>query len=241
MIPDIVYIYGDGCSKWRSREMKYSLRSLEKFGKNYGEVYIVGDKPLYLNDKIIHIQKTDDLLHLKERRICEKILTACKTKEISDPFIFFNDDFFLVKEIDFATLDYYYFDNLESKAKRRPKNDAYKKALINTANILNERGLSITHFDIHYPMKYYKEKFIKVMEQYDWDKARAGYVIKSLYANTIRIAGKLRVDKKMPPSHSKNEIRKYISETDLFSTDDITRAIAETFESLYPDKSSYEK
>jgi hypothetical protein len=239
MNPDIVYLYAEGCSMWRERELGFSLRSLQKHGKDFGNVFIVGDKPKYLNDNIIHIPKEDDKSHCKERRLYEKILTACRTGEISDPFIFFNDDFFLVKDMNMTYIPFYYFNTLEVKATLRPKKDIYYKALKNTYEALKSRGLSTIHFDIHYPMYYHKEWFEKAMATYDWT-IRGGYVVKSLYANTMKLKGDPRKDCKIYRSHSKKEIMGIITGTDLFSTEHITRTMALLFQELYPEKSSYE-
>ncbi len=241
MFPDIVYIYGEGYSKWRGREFRYSLRSLEKYGKNYGKVFVIGDKPPYLNDKIIHIPATEAPHHLKERRILEKLLVACETQEISNPFIFFNDDFFLLKEIDFSIIDYYHSEeDLIEKHKKRQVKDYYAKALYNTIEVLKSRNLPIKHFDIHYPMKYEKDKFIEIMNEYNWDQYPVGFVIKSLYANTLKIEGKIRSDKKIKLIHNKKAIIEQISDTDLFSTDEISRAMAELFDKLYSKPSIFE-
>lgn len=239
MRPDIVYIYNEKLSRWRGQELKLSLRSLEKHGQNYNNVYLIGDKPPYLNDKIIHIPMEDDQKNSREKRICEKILTACRAKEISDPFVIFNDDYFLVNEIDFSELHYHYFNDLGTKAKNRGKNDMYKQALQNTLIALLSKGLPTKHFDIHYPMYYHKENFIKVMEQYDWT-VKGGYVIKSLYANTLEIEGLPRKDHKIYLNHNKREITEAIANIDLFSTEHISRAMAEILHKLYPERSSYE-
>lgn len=239
MKPDIVYIYNQTCSKWRGQEIKFSIRSLEKFGGNYNHIIIIGDKPPFLNDKVIHIQKKDEDGVFKEKRLYEKLLVACKSDQVSDPFIFFNDDFFLSKKIDFSKLRFYYFDNLKNKILKRPKEDTYKRALKNTLDALTIKELDSRHFDIHYPMYYNKARFIRIMGKYDWN-IRAGYVIKSLYANTAKIKGQSKGDYKIYTMHNKNEIRNIIAETDLFSTDEITRAMAEIFQEMYPDKSSYE-
>lgn len=237
--PDIVYIYGEGHSRWRGQELKFSLRSLEKFGKDFGKVYIVGDKPKYLNDKIIHIPATEDPAHSKERKIYEKILLASRTAKISDPFIFFNDDFFLTKQIVMTHLPYYFFNTLETKATLRQKKDVYYRALKNTYEALKQKGLSTNHFDIHYPMYYHKEWFEKAMIGYDWT-IPGGYVIKSLYANTMKIKGTPRQDRKIYCSHSRNEITQIMKATDLFSTDLVTRTMGLILMEKYPEKSSYE-
>ena len=51
---DILYCLGEG-SKWNNNELRYSLRSLEKFGKNVGNIYVVGYDPGILSDKVTFI------------------------------------------------------------------------------------------------------------------------------------------------------------------------------------------
>ena len=51
---DILYCIGEG-SKWNNNELRYSLRSLEKFGKNVGNIYMVGYNPGFLSDEVTFI------------------------------------------------------------------------------------------------------------------------------------------------------------------------------------------
>ena len=55
---DVFYVIGTG-SKWQNNELRYSLRSLEMFGKNIKDVYIVGNKPYFINDKIKWVEAYD--------------------------------------------------------------------------------------------------------------------------------------------------------------------------------------
>ena len=55
---DIVYIIGKG-SKWNNQELKYSLRSIAKYGINIGKVFIVGYKPNFVSDEVIYIPCDD--------------------------------------------------------------------------------------------------------------------------------------------------------------------------------------
>lgn len=237
---DIVYIYSYSSSKWRGQELRFSLRSLEKYGRNFRDIVIVGDKPIYINDgKINHIPCGNKQGN-KERAIYEKLLIACKEETISDPFIAFQDDYFLVKEIDFSKLKYFYCNTLEERLSKRTPKDIYWHALQNTLSVLDDKSLSTKHFDIHYPIKYHKEKFIEVMTGHDWT-IKGGYVIKSLYANSLKIKGEQKKDAKIFFSRSKKNIKEVIRSTDLFSTDKISREMGETFLELYPDKSQYEE
>jgi hypothetical protein len=236
---DIVYLFANGLSHWRNQELKYSLRSLEKSSMNYREVYIIGDKPPYLNNRIKHIHHGDNQLFCKEKRICEKIMKACNVAEISNPFAFFNDDFFLTKPIDFSQIPFYFKGFLQNSISKRNSNDIYTHSLRNTYDALTEKGFDTKHFDLHYPMYYDKKKFPEAMAMYDWN-IKHGYVVKSLYANTLGIKGKYRADCKIMKSHDKEEILERIKDFDLFSTSEISRAIINILNEFYPNKSSYE-
>lgn len=241
MNPDVVYIYSHEASWWRGRELLFSLRSLEKYGTGYNKVWLIGDKPAYLNDKINHIEMDDDSTHPKERKLFEKLLRACNTNEITKDFVFFNDDFFLTKEIDFSNLpECYSSKNIKDIIRGRKKN-AYTYAITNTYNVLIEKKAETKYFDIHYPMIYNKAKFQRTVGKCDWETAKAGYVIKSLYANLNKIPGRRRKDNKIYNEKNIKTILAIVESTDLFSTDEITHAMVKVLNRLYSDKSSYEQ
>jgi len=240
MHPDIVYIYGSNHSRWHGLEIIYSLRSLEIYGRNYGRVFIAGDKSRLLNSEVTHIPKSEDIAHCKERRIYEKLLEVCKDPQPTEEFVVFNDDYFLTKEIDFSNLNYFYHLRLSEKIARRKKADAYHRAMKNTEAVLKERGYSDYYFDIHYPMYYNKTKFLQIMQSYDWD-VPAGYVIKSLYCNSAAVEPIAeRRDNKIYISHSRAQIIQAMHDMDLLSTDMITRTMANVLMEKYPKKSKYE-
>lgn len=238
MRPDIVYLFAKGHSGWRDNELKYSLRSLEKYGQSYRFVYVVGDKPIYLNDRIIHIEYPEDG-HNKEKNICDKILRACSIPQLSDPFVFFNDDFMIIKPIDFSNLPYYYQGILDYRINGRLPNDVYRQSLLNTRDALESKGLETKYYDIHYCIYYEKQKFIDCMNRYDWNIKR-GFTIKSLYANTLKIKGEPRTDCKVEMVYKEKEIMERIKDTDLFSTGEISRAMINVLNKLFPTPSKFE-
>ena len=234
---DLVYPLNKLCSHWRNQELRYSLRSVEKFVKNYRNIYIIGDKPKYLNGEVAHVQHNDDPAHCKERRIMEKFKFACSIDEISDKFVMMNDDYFFIKEVDVQNLPYYHKGGLPGAISKQK--GLYRTSLSNTYNILTERGLNTLHFDLHYPVLYDKKLFPEVMEQYDWT-IKAGYVVKSLYCNTLGIEGEYRPDCKLNHTHDKTEVLEQIADVDMFSTADMTRAIINIINEMYPYESKYE-
>lgn len=235
---DLVYVLGEGLSHFRNQEIKYSLRSVEKHVTGFRNIFIIGFKPPFLNNKVIHIPHQDNPYYCKERRIMEKFLTACSIPEISDKFLMFNDDFFFTKSVNAQKIPYYHKGEL-CEAIKMMEPGMYRKSLENTYAALTEKGFETRHFDLHYPAYYDKNKFPEVMSKYDWT-IRSGFTVKSLYANTLRFVGEYRCDTKIEKSHNKQEVLDRIKDTDMFSTAEISRAIISVLNDLYPEKSSFE-
>ena len=55
---DMLYILGNG-SKHDNQELRWSLRSLEKYGRNVGSIAIVGEPPEWLSPEVKTL-KTDN-------------------------------------------------------------------------------------------------------------------------------------------------------------------------------------
>ena len=103
---DLVYILGRG-SNWQNNELRYSLRSVEKFVTGIRNVFIIGEKPSFINDQVIHIPYKDVYTN-KARNIMAKILRACNDSRMTKNFMLWNDDYFAIQP--FSAIDYpYYF------------------------------------------------------------------------------------------------------------------------------------
>lgn len=186
---DIVYTLADKSDN-NYLELKYSLRSLEKHGINYGMVVIVGGLPDWIDtSKIIHVKESDSFF--KEKNIMSKILAAANSNKVTEDFWHFNDDYFLLKTYDFKTLksckherDLHHYVWGEGREKLRW--NKYTRVVENTYRELNKRNLPIEFYDVHLPFKYNSVKFRDAMQKYDWScQFKLGYIIRSLYGNTI--------------------------------------------------------
>ncbi len=89
---DLVYVVGTG-SRWNDNELRFSLRSVSKNLSNVGKVFIVGECPDYLKN-VIHIPASDifDSAINADGNMTHKLLLVCNNKELSDDFLFMNDD-----------------------------------------------------------------------------------------------------------------------------------------------------
>jgi len=87
---DVVY----SCRPGSNEELRYSLRSLVNVP--HGRVWIVGGWPAWVRD--VGTIPTR-VLGNKYRTVTANMIAACSEPEISDPFLFFNDDMYAVEPI----------------------------------------------------------------------------------------------------------------------------------------------
>lgn len=193
-------------SRWHDNELRFTLRSIEKNLTGYRNVVIVGHCPSWVQN-VVHIKK-EDRAGRKQLSIFEKTLAAFDHPETTDSILFWNDDHFLMGQMDVKDFRYWYEGTLDDWCKKAIGN--YKGAIVNTANL---PGLNRFYSDIHTPIVYQRAKFRKLMDL-DWSKE---YVIKSAY--TMNELGNfeplvdLKVNKAMPYEQwvGKIQDRKWLS------------------------------
>lgn len=243
-------------SHWFDNELRYSLRSIEIFANGAGNVFIVGEHPAWMNSEpqkqegifinnnhIIHIPTKDKFG--SQRNIHEKIKLACLDKRVSDDFLFWNDDFFLMDFIDCENYPYHRYGILEDKISKRIANDGYRRAMENSQRFLKEHDRCTMYYDIHCPIIYNKKKYLELMDQVDWSVPN-GYVIKSLYANYWQVPSVFMPDLKITADTGLADIHEKIKGRHIFSiSDGIMLAPAKTMkiylEETYNKKSKYER
>lgn len=168
-------------------EIGYSLKTIEKHLTGYRNIYIVGEHPGF-DGNFIHVPCKDEG-RCKEDNIRKKIMVACDHPDITKNFLFANDDYIYLKDINVNDIPYYYDYDLKTAYNRKRKIGHYKSAIENTIQALDANGKSKKHFDVHVPIIYNKIVFEKVMSDYDWRRSVSGFIIKSLYCNTVGIEG----------------------------------------------------
>jgi len=224
----------------QSKEVIYAIRSFQKHIIGISGLIILGEKDNRLKDVKYIKCKEDKLSQFKERNIYRKILSACISDEVSENFVFANDDHFLLKDYDVNKLPYYYKGELYESMKIT--NPGYRKSLNHTRRHLMNNNYPTKDFDVHFPIVYNKNSFICTQRGIDWDK-EYGYVIKSLYANTLNIEGEQMNDCKIKEKLTYNQIKERLNNRDWFSTADhaINDDMIKFLEETYPNKSKYEK
>lgn len=217
---DVVYVLGSG-SSMNNLELAYSLASVERYLGDYRNIYVIGNHPGF-EGNFIHIPAEDKSYKLKQLNIRKKIEIACEHPDISDPFLFMNDDHILLTPILCSDFKYYYNTNLAKMWLGKRKNGHYKLALHNTLVTLSEKDLPIKHYDIHIPILYHKEKFLQAMAKHDWGRM-GEFVIKSLYCNTVGVEPYHHIDPKVVQHYQMAEdIEREVKDWFVFSFDDVS-------------------
>lgn len=180
---DIVYVLGGG-SAWLNNEIRFSLRSIVKNLKGWRNIYIVGERPIFLDyTKIKHVYFPDKLYNNADGNIINKVLRACQIRDLSEDFLFINDDHLICKPIHVRDILPYHKGNM-AKHENNPNywHNFWRKRLKRTYDILKEKGLPTYHYDLHIPIIFNREKFIEAMSNFNYELG-IGFTMKSLYGN----------------------------------------------------------
>lgn len=227
-------------SRWEDQELRFALRGVEKHLTGYGDIFLIGHKPSWVQN-VIHIPATDeDQTFWKERNIYNKIFIACNDERVSEDFLFMNDDHFLLKDYVAGGFPYYRQGTIVDYITRE---DQYGNTVKNTFAEIGD----VTFYDLHCPMVYNKEFFLWLRPA-AWNK-KYGYCLKTLYCaqpwySMHRMMTETDyTDLKINAPLTAQQVREAIAGRDWFSMGNPARAggIGQVLEELYPKKSKYEK
>lgn len=220
----------------RGLELKYCLRSIDKYLTGYRKIIIVGDLPAGITTDYI---PASDIINRKEQSIMRKIMLAAKHPDVTEDFVMWHDDHFLMRPLSCSDIKYWYDEPLPNLLNRNPK--GYGATIRHTITNLEEAGRPDFNYDIHTPIIFNKQKFIDVNERLcKWDKE---YLIKSLYCNHTSVEGTQMKDCKINSPLTPEKIKDHIAGRLFFSTGPVSLvgAMVQVFEEMYPEKSRWEK
>ncbi len=232
---DLVYILGTG-SRWHDNEIRYSIRSVEKYLPEHGKIFVVGEYPEWMSGAI-HIEakdsETNKLLNARN-----KYIAAASDPRVSKDFVLMNDDFFMTDEI--TEWKTYSRGKLKDMIKKHPtQNGYYFRSLQDTQKRLDGMGISDPiDYEVHCPMIFNKEKLLSVIGMIGKDKA---YSIRTCYGNLMNIEAKKVIDFKAGTiaefAYQTVRSNKYLSINDGLVADENFRNWVER---KYPKMSIYE-
>lgn len=105
---DILYIVGKGFSDWRNNELRYSLRSIAKYGKGVGKVVVCGYCPYWLNTDEVLCLPLQDTTTNKHYNITRCIDYAIEHGDLTERFLYSSDDHYYTQPTDFDKYPVYW-------------------------------------------------------------------------------------------------------------------------------------
>lgn len=172
---DVVYFVKDGVN---NDEFRYSLRSICKNMK-FKRVWVFGGCPKdIVPDVRIRVVQEG---RTKWDRVRNMFKMACENKELSEDFVLFNDDFFVMKYMD--KLEPMYRCSLEDHIKVLPKGE-YANLLKTVDAELKEKGVTTLSYELHVPFIFNKKKLLSLIEH-----TPELHCTRTLYGNTYKIGG----------------------------------------------------
>ena len=163
-------------SKWDNNELRYCLRSLEKYFPDLGRVFIVTEHlPEWLTN-VVHIKAKDVHTRNKDANLIDKVLLACKSG-VSPVFLRCSDDQCLLQEFDGHRVWHLGEFGREGGGKWW---DRYR----NTCEYLEAHGKPTFFYDCHVPVPVARDVFAKVAEAAPYQEP-PGMCINTLYFNFL--------------------------------------------------------
>lgn len=139
---DILYVVGKGFSEWDNNELRYSLRSIAKNGKNVGRVFVVGYCPYWLNEEhVTMLPLRDPADGNKHANILRAIDYAVQYSDIGEHFLLSADDHYYTKKTDFDKYPIIWRGEELQTEPVKGRDDWYNTTLISTQNVLAAMGL----------------------------------------------------------------------------------------------------
>lgn len=192
---DIVWPY---ITSLNPKELEYSIKSV-KYLEHNREI-VVGDKPLF-ETSVEHVKPPIVRWSMlsPHHDVINKLNHVCAL-DISDDFIFMNDDFFVLSP---AEVPVAHRGTLDEHIAGRRLNDAYTKHLKKTNEFLKSQGIKEPlSYELHLPIIYNKHKLKQLYDTIiPMITHAAPMLTRSLYGNIYKMGGERMDDPKNPHNY----------------------------------------
>lgn len=180
---DVVYFIKDGI---HNEEFRHSLRSVCK-NMPYRRIWVFGGCPKNIvPDVRIRVEQEGKT---KWDKVHSMFKLACENKELSDNFILFNDDFFVMKPVE--KIETIHRGLMEDHVKVLGAGP-YARMLKGIGEELKKRGKTTYSYELHTPFVFNKKKLLKLLN--DNPDLRC---TRTMYGNIYKIGGKKASDVKI--------------------------------------------
>lgn len=190
---DIVYVVKEADT---NEELRYSLRSLQNLP--HGQVWIVGHKPQWVTG-VEHLPTRQSAT--KYENSTANLLTACAHGDVSDSFVYMNDDFFILTRLEEVPVLHRgpvekVLGHYAGKGKQGSK---YVRGMAETADVLKQWGHDDPiSYELHLPMTISKQGMLDAVRRLGKERRTITALHKrTLYGNVAGLGGRQTADCKI--------------------------------------------
>lgn len=230
---DVVYFV----SAYPQSDLLYSLRSVAK-NLECNKVWIYGGKRTCIcPDRYCRVM--NQVGGDKWEKVRNMYRLVCNNDDITEDFIMFHDDFFVMKPMN--SIEPLYRGTFEQhindvEAKFGKNLSRYTSLLKHASETLKNANKGTLSYELHTPFVFNRKKLLKILEMYPNE-----HCIRSIYANYYKIGGKQHYDIKIFDMKPAFDYKK----EPLLSTDDtITTAGNEHWDYIreqFPERCRFEQ
>lgn len=179
-----------------NEELRYVLRSIAKNMPGH-KIWLLGYKPTWLEGPVEFVLVNAPISN-KYRNVAASIKTACQTPAISDDFLLFNDDFFVLKPVS-SHVDFKRCSIADSVKRLAPLGGTYLNSLKLTGDILQRMGIKDpADYGLHIPITYNKQKWLKAWNtQLQHNPEKDPVHMRTIYGNMYSLAKNFMEDIKI--------------------------------------------
>lgn len=233
---DLVYPLGTG-SVWDNNELRYSLRSVVENVKDLENVWIIGERPDWLTN--VRYLPVKDMFDRPTKNTFHKLQSVCREPDLSDDFLWMNDDFFILKPTPVAEFPYFYKGVLPSGI-RKSRLLAIESP-VNTVNYLQFHKLTMLDYRVHCPIRFNKQKIL------DLPVAENEFGVvntRAVYGNYYKVGGVEHKENFMPVHGNVPELQSWCEKHDWASVISLTAknwGFRKFMSERFPNPSQFEK
>ena len=221
--PDIVYVVRPGPNE----ELRYSLRSLSNLP--HGKVWIFGAAPSWVTGVEVVPIKIRPGGH---RSAKANLKAACQHPDVSETFIYFNDDFFVMQPMD--SLPVMHRGTLAEVIDSKKMVNSYTRASRQTLELLKKQGIAEPlMYDLHAPLTVTKTGMLEALALC----STIMYQERTIYGNLNGVGGEKRRNYKAGRTHTSWKSWPFLSTND---TTFRALPIGQYIRSQHPTPSPYE-
>lgn len=226
-------------SKW-NEELKYSLRSIEKYFTEPYELWIMGDVPKWLTGYFIHVPIYNK--NFKQVNIC-RLFDLSQSLHEQEDFIWMYDDIYLLNKINTNILKTQWVVEDLNNVKNKGTSNWHKK-LFRTSDFLTELGYTTFNFECHTPVVFNVSELLLTFKRFKeletW-QMKTAYFNYNKYIDNLQDVSKVKVGRYMFNKNVPLPIN--INDMLFLNHDDggLTPEIKKFLHDKFPHKCKYER